>query len=77
MILNMPTERGEAHAHIEPRQFHPTYISCDVSQHRCIQHWHVVQVPATSEVMLLGHKGVQVWKTLIQSYYRVDDFHYL
>lgn len=56
MILNMPTERREAHAHVEPGQLHATYISRDVSQNRRIQHRHVVQVPATAQVMLQGQK---------------------
>lgn len=33
VVLNVPAERGEAHAHVEPRQSHATDISSDMGQH--------------------------------------------
>lgn len=52
MVLNVPAEGGEAHAHIKPWELHPTDVRCDMSQHRCIQNWHVVEVPATAQIIL-------------------------
>lgn len=55
MVLDMPAERGEAHAHIQPGQGHATYISRHMRQHRWSHHCHVIQIPPTAQV-LLQHK---------------------
>ena len=52
VVLDVPAEGGEAHAHIQPGQLHATDVGCNVSQHGGIQHRHVVQVPAAAQVML-------------------------
>lgn len=46
VILDVPTERGEAHAHVEPGHLHTRDVHIYVGEHRLLQHWHVVQVPA-------------------------------
>lgn len=58
VILDVPAEGGKAHAHIKPRQRHPTDVSRYVSQHRRVHHCQVVEVPATFEVFLPeGHRN--------------------
>lgn len=52
VVLDVPAERGEAHAHVQPGDLHPTDVSCNVSQHGGIEDWHVVQIPAAAQVML-------------------------
>lgn len=52
VVLDMPTERGEAHAHIQPGQGHATYISCHVGQHGWRHHRHVIKIPTTVQVLL-------------------------
>lgn len=52
VILNVPAERGEAHAHVKPWQCHPANVGRHVSQHGTIHHGQVVEVPATLEVFL-------------------------
>lgn len=60
VILDVPAERGEAHANIKPRQRHPTDVSCYMSQYRRVHHRQVVEVPATFEVFLRGEWHTQV-----------------
>lgn len=52
VVFNVPAERGEAHAHIKPRQLHSTDVGRNVSEHGAIQDGHVVQVPAAVQVVL-------------------------
>lgn len=52
VVFDMPAERGEAHAHIQPGQGHATYIRCDMGQHGRIHHRHVIKVPPTPQVFL-------------------------
>ena len=46
VVLNVPAERGETHAHIKPGYLHARDVHIDVGEHRLLQHWHVVEVPA-------------------------------
>lgn len=46
VVLDVPAEGGETHAHIEPGHLHTRDVHIDVSEHRLLQHRHVVQVPA-------------------------------
>ena len=54
VVLDVPAEGGEAHAHVQPGQLHAADVGRDVGQHRGVQHGHVVQVPAAGEVGLRG-----------------------
>lgn len=57
VILNMPAEAREAHAHISPGHLHPRYISVHVTQHRPLGIGKVVQVPAGVGIVLLLRGG--------------------
>ena len=46
VVLNVPTETGEAHAHIAPGHLHARNVSVDVAQHGLFQAGKVVQVPS-------------------------------
>lgn len=78
MVLNVPAERGEAHAHIQPRQGHATNISCHMGQHRRIHHRHVIKIPPTPQVLLRqtkqsGHdKSVKKNPAFILAYIRMN-----
>ncbi len=52
VVLDVPAEGREAHAHVEPGQLHAADVPADVRQHRLLQHRHVVQVPARARVLL-------------------------
>lgn len=56
VVLDVPAERREAHAHVQPGELHAAYVSGDVSKNRLFHHWHVVQVPAAVQVFLKTQK---------------------
>ena len=45
VVLDVPAEGGEAHAHIEPGHLHARDIHVYVGKDRLLQDWHVIQVP--------------------------------
>lgn len=56
VVFNVPAEGGEAHAHIQPGQLHSADVGRNVSEHGAVQDGHVIQVPATAQVVLqVGH----------------------
>ena len=61
VVLDVPAEGGEAHAHVEPGQRHAADVGGDMSQHRRVHHRHVVEVPATLEVFLTARKHAYLW----------------
>lgn len=52
MVLDVPAEGREAHAHVQPGELHAADVSGDVSQDGLLHHRHVVQVPAAVQVLL-------------------------
>ena len=52
MVLYVPAEGGEAHAHIQPGNLHPRDVYVDMGQDRLLQYWHVVQVPTRVSILL-------------------------
>lgn len=54
VVLDVPAERGETHAHIKPGYLHARDIHIDVGEHGLLQHRHVVQVPARVGILLSG-----------------------
>lgn len=53
VVLNVPTEARETHAHVSPGHLHPGYISVYVAQHRPLDVGDVVEVPTRAGVLLL------------------------
>ena len=45
VVLGVPAEGGEAHAHVEPRDLHSGNVHVTGAQDRVGQHGQVVQVP--------------------------------
>ena len=54
VVLVVPAEGGEAHAHVHPGHLHAGDVGLDVRQDRVVQHGDVVQVPAGGHVLLAG-----------------------
>lgn len=52
VVLNVPAETGEAHAHVAPGHFHPRDVSINVAQDRLLQHRQVIQVPTRRYILL-------------------------
>ena len=57
VVLNVPAEAGEAHAHVRPRHLHPGDVCVHVAQHRPLDVREVVQVPARHRILLLLRRG--------------------
>lgn len=60
VVLDVPAERGEAHAHVEPGHLHAGDVHVDVGEHGLLQDRHVVQVPARAGVFLTGEETREV-----------------
>lgn len=56
VVLDVPTEGGEAHAHVKPRQGHAADVRRHVGEDGRIHHGHVVEVPPAPEVFLQGYE---------------------
>lgn len=52
VVLDVPAEGGEAHAHVQPGQFHAADVGSDVREDGLLHHRHVVQIPAAVEIFL-------------------------
>lgn len=52
VVFDVPTERREAHAHVQPGELHAADVSSDVGKNRLLHHGHVVQIPATVQIFL-------------------------
>lgn len=52
VVFDVPTEGGEAHAHVQPGQLHAADVGSDVGEDGLLHHRHVVQIPAAVQVLL-------------------------